>query len=76
MEALSTQAAAARLRIGVSKFHRKVAELGLSPVLQAPGPRGAMFWSEADVDAIRRQLVAEAEAIAAAAADRARELAS
>ena len=50
METLSTTEAAERAGMNVQKFHRKVAEHGIQPVLKAPGLRGAMFWSPEDVD--------------------------
>lgn len=43
----------------VSRFHRKVIEHGIKPVLKGPGLRGAMFWSPEDIDRLRE---AEAEA--------------
>lgn len=50
METLTSSEAAARLGVNVQKFHRLVAEAGVSPVIEAPGLRGAKFWRPRDVE--------------------------
>lgn len=58
-EPVPTNDAAAEVGVGVSKFHRLVGELGLVPVVKAPGLRGAMFWTPDQIAQIKAHLAAE-----------------
>lgn len=62
MESLTSIEAASLLGVNVQKFHRLTAANGVSPILEAPGLRGAKFWHPLDIDALRRRLDAEAVA--------------
>ena len=48
-ETLTSSEAAALLDVNVQKFFRLVAAHGISPVLEAPGLRGAKFWRRKDI---------------------------
>lgn len=50
MEVLTSRKAADRLGVNIQKFHRLAAKHGLSPVMEAPGKRGAKFWNPRDID--------------------------
>lgn len=50
METLLTREAAERAGVDVAKFHRLVRKHRISPVMEAPGLRGAKFWLSRDID--------------------------
>jgi hypothetical protein len=52
METLTSAAAAEQLGVTPQKFHRLVAKHNVSPVLAAPGVRGAKFWFVHDIERI------------------------
>jgi hypothetical protein len=54
VETLTTAEAAALLGVNVQKYHRLATKHGITPLMTAPGLRGAKFWTRAAVEMIRR----------------------
>ena len=57
---LTTKQAAERLGRTVRQVHYLVQQGDLSPVSRLEGPRGALFFAEAEVDRLAERLIAEA----------------
>lgn len=50
MNTLSSREAAERIGISVASFHRLARKHTVSPIIEAPGVRGAKFWLRTDID--------------------------
>lgn len=56
VETLTSRKAAERLGVNVQKFLRIAAANHVSPVLEAPGLRGAKFWNPRDIERLADEL--------------------
>lgn len=68
MTPLPTREVAERLGVPLSTLHGWIDSGKLVPTLKGPGLRGPMFFAPADVEKLRAELTAEAEARLAALA--------